>query len=264
MVGTTEIECRDRFDEYYKYDKDVTYTPSGTTTAKTFTFKQCLLTKEDCLSFANINKNPGDEDAPIFYNEKLKKCWNSYQTEYYYSKLKTLITDKKYELVEICDKYFYTDNSENICVASCKDITGSLNLYFISNNKKCLDLGDCYTYHKYYYDPQNNECLDTCKGRALNKFQEEFPTTQSTSMECKPQCSGSKKYHNYDSNVCLSKCGADGSNKKYHKYDENICYPSCSDIPNGPYEYEIKDSSNDVYICYDDSSLSDDDTVNCD
>ena len=139
-----------------------------------------------------------------------------------------------------------------------------MNLYFISNNKKCLDLGDCYTYHKYYYDPQNNECLDTCKGRALNKFQEEFPTTQSTSMECKPQCSGSKKYHNYDSNVCLSKCGADGSNKKYHKYDENICYPSCSDIPNGPYEYEIKDSSNDVYICYDDSSLSDDDTVNCD
>ena len=237
----------------------------------TLNFKQCFLTKEECLTFVNRDKVAGDALDPIYYNKKSKICWEGYQSDYYYIKLKSQTTDNMHELVDKCDKYYYAQGSENTCVPECKDIitgTSSLSLYFISGNQKCLSTVECFSYHKYYYDIDNNECLESCKGRSVNKFQKPIPEygvdDEKVSIECLNECTGTISYYNFDSNICLAKCGIDGSNKKYHKYNDNICYPSCADIPGGIYKNEIEDTINDVYICYDDASLASDTTVNCD
>ena len=70
-------------------------------------------------------------------------------------------------------------------------------------------------------------------------------------------CPSEKPYYNYDSNVCLNYCGADGSNKRYYAFGKNVCYSSCLDIPpgsDGKYIYEVEGGNN-VFICYDSSQI---------
>ena len=86
-------------------------------------------------------------------------------------------------------------------------------------------------FNKKYYT-STFECLDNCKG---NGFQI-VPTSSTTIQQCLGTCNG---YYNFDSNICLSHCGADGSNKKYHRYGDNRCYSSCAEISNGIYIYEL-------------------------
>ncbi|MBO6243494.1 MAG: hypothetical protein J6O41_02865, partial [Clostridia bacterium] len=220
--------------------------------------------------FPSLNKCLGERTGTnsIYYNENLKKCWNGDSitniNNYFLKKVDTNLI----ELVNECEFYYYKNDVETsgdnhfYCITDCKTSNPSQYLYFIRGNKKCLTKDECYAYHKYYYDPDNNECIDTCKGRPSNKFQKEL--SGSTAEECLSNCPFSESvesnnfpYHNFDSNICLKFCGADGSNNKYHKQiitgsnEDKICYPSCADIPGGTYIYKKEeDTTNNVYTCY--------------
>ena len=117
------------------------------------------------------------------------------------------------------------------------------NLYYIAGNNKCIENTVCTSNHKYYYDPLNNECLDTCKGRQIYGTQKELDTT--TLQICLSNCQENDGaeihhfYYNHDSNICMDYCGKDGSDKIYHAEDGYICYSSCSEIP-GDYKYGKK------------------------
>ena len=263
-------ECkRNCEDNYYKID----FTISISGTDKTFT--KCFSQPSQCIGAVT--------GSVVYYNQNLKKCWNEISkipTNYF---IKKIATDS-FELVDECENYYYEQARTGgdilkYCISKCDSTDNpiiSTHKYFISGNKKCLSLNECFNLHKYYYDPSNNECVETCKGRSTNKFQNELPTSfpsTATDLECLNACPG---YYNYDSNICLSHCGADGSNKKYHANGNKVCYPSCLDIPrgtNGFYIYEVADTGTDgTFTCYDSYTasvctyyyLKSDGTIRCD
>ena len=265
-------ECkRNCEDNYYKID----FTISISGTDKTFT--KCFSQPSQCLSAITGT-------SVVYYNQNLKKCWNEISkipTNFF---IKTIATDS-FELVDECENYYYEQARTGgdilkYCISKCDSTDNpivSTHKYFISGNKKCLSLTECFNLHKYYYDPSNNECVETCKGRSTNKFQNElptsFPSTAATDLKCLNTC---PEYYNYDSNICLNHCGADGSNKKYHANGNKVCYPSCLDIPrgtNGFYIYEVADSgTHGTFTCYDSYPasgctyyyLKSDGTIRCD
>ena len=253
-------ECKSKCDDnYYKLETTITITLSGGTT-NDVKFNKCFLNPNDCIN--------GADQTYIYYNIKLKKCWKDYQTGYYI-KITDITAPTKYELVESCDKYYYInalDNNYNYCTDVCYRTTSPpLDLYFLKDIKKCE--ASCTAFLKNYYDPDTHECLDTCKGNTINPFQLQPTDTNPSPLPCKRNCptdsSNYFPYYNHDSNVCLSHCGADGSNNKYHKSNGYICYPSCLDIHGGNYIYEYLDSSNNSYICYDDTSSPISPSGNC-
>ena len=219
----TGSECSNKCEEnYYKLE--------GTEGAS---FKKCFPDPGSCLESGTGN---------VYYNEETKTCWTSVTSTFMENYFVESKTDNIYKLVNKCPKFYFVktaDNSYKYCTSACK-IDNELEKFFISGEQKCED--DCINFHKYYHDPSNNECLDTCKGRTGYGYQEDYTNTPaSPTKACLSECSG---YHNFDSNICLAHCGDDGSNKIYHANGENICYASCSVIPGGQYIYE-KD-----FVCY--------------
>ena len=214
------------------------------------TFIKCFSEPSGCLTGRT------NSDNKIYYNQNLKKCWEGttgMPTNYF---IKEIDTDL-YELVNECDNFYYNDNSLNYCISICSNNGVTSAKYFITGNKQCLTLAECFSFHKYYYDDSNNECLNTCKGRSTNKFQKELPSPLPTeSQKCLEECPKNNEppnedfpYYNYDSNICLTHCGADGSNKKYHAENGYICYSSCKEIPGGDYIYESIDQDDNIKIC---------------
>ena len=67
------------------------------------------------------------------------------------------------------------------CVDNCK-IDGTLNLYFILNQQKCERECDK------YYDPTNNECLETCIGRTNLQYSNSITTPNSPPQPCLNKC----------------------------------------------------------------------------
>lgn len=212
-------ECRENCDGYYKMSDDSGYI-------------KC---------YENLQKVKSDGDIK-YYNIKSKLAWKEFPTESTYYIIKA--DSGPEEIVEECESYYYKNEGTgldnlNYCIDKCSSvelIEGGY--FFISGNKKCES--DCanFNMNKHYYDPENNECLDSCKG--TNKaFQNPI---SSTTQKCLGSCDeddNSNTFHNFDSNICILNCGADSSNKLYHKEDEKICYPSCLSIPNGDYIYEF-------------------------
>ena len=234
-------ECRDRCDEYYKLEVDIEYLPF-----QTATFIRCFNTLNECF---------GTE--PAYYFENLKKCWRTFPSGYF---IKNDITPLpiKNELVEKCEKFYYVDDKgRKICTDDCQ----THNLFFVKGNNKCET--DCLLYQKNYYDPANNECLDTCEGRDPNKFQRRLPNNPTNALSCLQQCYDSTAtpannypFYDSDSNICLVLCGQDDPNKKYHAINDYACYFSCAEISYGDYLYEYND------ICY--PSLPTGSDINCD
>ena len=125
-------ECRKECDEYYKFEDT------------TNNIIMCFQNYESAYSF-----NPNIK----YYDRTLKQCWISLLPYLF------ILYDNNgdnYEVVQICDSFFYEKDSKNYCVNDCK----SVNLYFEKNEKKCKS--SCIDYNKDYYNPTNNECLDTC------------------------------------------------------------------------------------------------------
>ena len=246
-------ECKKICDDnYYKLEVNMPITST-----ENHLFNKCFLTPADCFSEAN---NPTNTIPNIYYNNNLKKCWTSYQTGYYINKIDTTV----YELVDECEKFYYVNSGSgldghNYCIPACKIVNTLHNkdLYFLKGNKECKNL--CSDFNKFYYDPRNNECLDTCKGLEGLEYAKKIDSTtpiQKCINKCEVPTDSAPNnqyiYHDYNSNICIKKCGEDNPNNLYHKENDYICYPSCKDIPGDNYKYEIVDSNDaNIKICYD-------------
>ena len=190
-------ECTESCDGYYQVEDGVA---TGDTIAPNGAFK-CFTDFSDLLTVG----------YPLYCDLKINKCWISPKTGYF---IKTTplgsSTSNKYEIVTECDRFYYVDtDSYNKCIDNCQNISPTPGKYFVSGNKKCLSQTECVSeFNKYYYDPENNECLDSCKGRPTNKFQNMQTGTPSTLQQCLSICTG---FHDYDSNICINSCGTSGS-----------------------------------------------------
>ena len=228
-------ECRDRCDEYYQLNISIEYEDDKTTN-----FVRCYKTPKDCQVGSG---------KVIYYFIKLKKCFDGFPNEYFIKNEPPISTE--IELVEKCEKFYYIDgDNRKICTENCKNTNH--NLYFLIGYDKCET--NCIEYKKNFYDPDNNECVDTCKGRNTNNFQEKITTPLSSASKCLSVCPTLTPYYDSDSNICLSQCGEGDKNKLYHKSgnDGKICYSSCVEIPDGQFIYESGDGPD--FLCYDSTS----------
>jgi hypothetical protein len=138
--------------------------------------------------------------------------------------------------VQKCESYYYQKpNAYNYCVENCQKV----NLFFKVDNNKCIQC-------EKYYDPNNNECLDTCLQR--NNLEYSYPLNYTTSPVTPQKCLNKCPYYfetiiNPDNSIqyiCVDTC-TDHINPKtkeclhlqkceYEQYEfENLCYPECED-----------------------------------
>ena len=190
-----------------------------------------------------------------FYNINEKKCWNQLPLDYC-KKPNIDVSNVKFEVIPISDNYYYEDRTTKYCVNSCQ----AHNKYIdFTDKKKCIDKcskssGENIKY--YYYDPRNNECLETCVGSGL-----EFAKQASNDHEpCLITCPSAEPYIDSNNNCkaladcsyiseignkCLTSCdigegfiiNEEPSNKKcykfcpnnaqYHALNTNICIENC-------------------------------------
>ena len=227
-------------DNYYKIEKTITVPTQN------FLFKKCYPSPTDCYEGENA------EDPflyKIYYNKELKQCYKDYQSNYYIK----IIDATKSELVGECDNYYYeiTDNNNErgfkYCVEQCITATETRQLFFVKNQKKCVE--SCIEYGKHYYDPTTNECLDTCVG---SKFEYSFPLSYANDVQpCLIQCPNLQPYliksvyNQIRKYECFARCPF---NTTYPLMDiktkecrqeclysddykvvesENMCYPNC-------------------------------------
>ena len=158
----TEDDCINSGNKYLtgsecsnKCDEDKYQLNSGSSS-----FTYCLNTPNDCQDKLAPN-------SELYYHNRLKMCWNSYQSTYF-QKSETN-SNNLIELVDECDNFYFVENSKKICINSCS----AKSLYYIAGNKECIQGSVCVNNKKYYYD-NNNECLDTCKGRNGLEYQKEI------------------------------------------------------------------------------------------
>ena len=215
-------ECLHNCDDYYKLMDETGY-PT----------KKCFKTLTDALDYGgNVIK---------YYDKTLKKCWINYDPNTF-----ILYDDNGiFEVVEDCEKYYYEKDSIFYCTNNCKDE----NLYFIPNIPKCETT--CSNFMKSYYNPTNNECLDTCSGlndliysnqvvpgipeECRNKCENYFITKSvgtNTIYECVDTCppiSGSTfNLIELKTKECLIDC----SPTNHYEVESTFCYPRC-DVGNG-------------------------------
>ena len=209
------------------------------------TFKRCFRTPEECLTGFTTTL------TKIFFHQDSKMCWEKYQENYFIKSFDT----NKYELIEACDHYYYVSNLDGdpvkYCTQSCyTPMTTNLELYFLNGKKNCEN--SCTIFSKYYYDPRNHECLDTCSGlqnlefvlplennqpqECINKCQNYFITKTGSDpnikiKECINSCpSGIYKFLDIKTYECLEECSSD----TYYIIDNN-CYRKCSQASNKVY-----------------------------
>ena len=225
-------ECKFECNDFYKL-----YYFSLTDGGKRLNYTKCFTTLNDTLNYNSSVK---------FCDTFLKKCYFNFPKEDHY-KIKSSFYypyNNRYEIVKVCP-YFYdnrtgeTDPSLNQlwCVDDCYP----LGKYFLRGYKKCLV--SCEEVKKYsYYDPTNNECLDSCELRYENPFV--YPIT-TTPQPCHSECvSGKGLYYSYNSHLCQEKCNEDRTDNLYYPLGEYICYASCRDIPGDYlYRYEFRNNS---------------------
>ena len=226
-------QCVIKCDNYYKLEVD-NIIPSSPAT----TFFKCYESPSGCLGGLT------GTNLEVFYHESLKLCWKDYQPEYYINK-KTPYYSNIYELVNECEYFYYQDGGRNYCTSACnKDKDGiHQNQYSDAKSKKCEISCLMFNPEKYYYDPDTNECLETCKGLVDKEFAYQY---DGSAHECIKSCDSlvssapnPHSYYDYDSNICLVKCGDNDLNKKYHAMGGQICYKSCAEIPGDIYIYEL-------------------------
>ena len=236
-------ECRESCDGYYKLE----------TEESSITYIKCYDSISDVLSI----------NVEVYYNIKSKLCWKKYPSGYYILKQDASST-QKYEVVDECEHYYYSQSFAGsdpqikyYCTKTCKPIategvtsletTTATTQYFVKGKKNCET--KCDLLNKYYYNPENNECLDTCKGLPGKEFAELDSLLSTASIKIYKCISSCTNYYDYDSNICLNNCGLGNNNYLYYANSGKICYPSCKDIPGGGYKYEVEDS-NHAIECY--------------
>jgi hypothetical protein len=149
-------------------------------------------------------------------------------------------------LVEECEHYYYegtgdANSGKNFCASDCK--VGGNGLFFVSGKKICKS--SCHDFTRYYYNPNNNECLETCKGLPNLEFANKV--TSNTPQKCRAACDeegNSNAYYDYGSNICITGCTQGDANKKFTINGGKVCYSSCAEIPGGEFIYEASN------VCY--------------
>ena len=241
FIDFTNKICKESCDNGY-YQMEVQAPTSGGT-----------FTQDFVKCYEDLNKALSDSDVK-FYKIKTKQCWSENSLPNnpdIFINGESSIGSDKYEIVDECENYYYEDTSDNNrqhCIGNCGSSPFPSTLkHYLKGSKQCV--GSCTTLSKNYYDPDTNECLDTCKGNSNYGFQIDIDTSNPAPLACLSSCTGMKSYYNYDSNICLSFCGEDNSNKKYHAEDGNECYSSCAEIPDGEYIYEGYPDNDGVITC---------------
>ena len=196
----------------------------------------------------------------IYYDITLKQCWKYLPVGYF---IKHDNNGANYEIVSECEHYYYKNesNSYNYCIDNCKD----MELYFIQQNKKCETSCSNPAINKHYFDPANNECLDTCVGRDNLEYAHPLDGSNPT-RPCISKCPNPRYFINQtDSNFiihyqCEEHCPVDSSspykfldiktnecrhNCPIEQYfiNSSICYPKC-DLEKG-----YKFINTDTYEC---------------
>ena len=208
-------ECRKNCDNYYKLMDE-----NGKDTIR------CFETLDKALDYDFDNNNNKDIK---FYNIELKQCWFKYHDNFYIKYEKNGI----YEVVESCDDYYYNKITNGVNSYYCIDNCQKVNLYFESGNKQCIPCTK-------YYDPTNNECLETCTNRINLEYA--YPTDNTTPQKCLNKCPyyfetktnsidscSNPKFINAKTKECLDNCDT----STQYEFD-NFCYPKCTD-PNRNY-----------------------------
>ena len=96
-----------------------------------------------------------------------------------------------------------------------------------------------------YFNPTNNECLETCKGLENLEFANKIESDDDQE-KCRNKCNEDGNTHPYyesGTNICIGNCDTSDA-KKFRANDGNVCYSSCAEIPGGEYIYELS------YLCY--------------
>ena len=231
------------------------------------------LYKTECI------KNCGDYYKFHDTTNNIIKCYENYEKayddnsdiKYYDTTLKELWTDTtlptnmfilfdnngaNYEVVQVCPFYYYENaNGNNYCTDDCQ----SVHLHFAKDNKKCES--SCNSFNKKYYNPKNQECLDTCSSLNDLKYSNPIITDDSATPptpipqqcieicpnyyiqkidinnkiiyecvnNCPPENTSPYKLIDIKTKECLQSCGTeqmqdDATNPKY-------CFPKC-DVAN--------------------------------
>ena len=137
-----------------------------------------LRNTKECFQSLDTAFASGKSSSNIYYYDiSSKKVWIDYPTDYFIKGK----NGNNYEVTTSCENFYYEDNSKNYCTSSCKNV----GKYFQQGNKKCEDSCTSTPINKNYYDPTNNECLDTCIGRTNLEYAHAFSTTQ---KECIQKC----------------------------------------------------------------------------
>ena len=218
-------ECKAKCNEdYYKLDK--TEIISIDNAERQVTFTRCYISPNDCL----INEG----SAEIFYNKDLKRCYTSftqYQNDYFIKE----IDYNKFEIVQTCDDFYYIKKGDfhtgyRYCTPNCMLVDNTDAPYFFeAGNKLCED--SCLKFGKKYYDPTNNECLDTCTRRTNMEYALQI-TNPNTPEPCLIKCPSDNPYfiEYYDNNhnkihECIRTCPYNGYN--YIDIKTNECLARC-------------------------------------
>ena len=122
----------------------------------------------------------------IYYNINLKKLWddwNKVPNGYFITKDDN---SQKYEVVDECEHFYYKKTVSSVnyyyCTSECKTIilegdTTNRGLFFVNGRKNCEYSCTEFNLNKLYYNPDTNECLETCKGLPGKEFADKIDTT---------------------------------------------------------------------------------------
>ena len=187
-----EKECLEECDDYKAID-----------TSSTSELPKCFEELNNCF---NDYK---------FYNINEKKCWNSLPFGYC-KKPNNDDSDDKFEVIPISDNFYYGDDDDKFCVNSCQ-VKG---LYIdFTDKKKCIQAcskGEESDKKYYYYDPRNNECLETCIGSGLEFA---YPATNTEAKPC--LISNDNKCYYENDKLLIDSCDL------YKAPGSKICVLSC-------------------------------------
>ena len=193
-----------------------------------------------------------------FYNLDSKKCWKNMPNNHYVKEK----DGEKYKVIIDCPNFYYKntgDSNLNYCTNTCIE----KGLFFFIDQKQCLDKCEITipgTPKFFYYDPSNNECLDSCNGRTGHEFYYEITSSTSTHQECLSECPPDKFYDtnkkiidscifisSSNPKLCVERCEP---NEKVD--NDNHCVLNC---PHNYVKTRISGISFEIKKCVDDCSV---------
>lgn len=203
--------------------------------------------KDNCDDNEYYTATTADTSTHTFFTCKLCNANNEFISE-----------DRK-KCEASCPHYYYIDELDNKkkCVSNCKD-KGKFFYNNENNDNKCYD--SCTIIHNgdinyHFYNPDNNECLTTCKNNNNNK-KYAYPYDQNNNIPQKCISKPEGKCYNEDFIIVGNECElyslADPQlcveNCDGKKVFNNRCVENCPDLE-GPYIVATTSSGKSINKC---------------